>query len=109
MVNELADRVAVMYAGRVVEEGMREQVLGAARHPYTEGLLRSIPARARRGEKLAEIEGTVPSPGDWPEGCRFSTRCPRVLQVCHRDEPAVTAISEGHTLRCHAVAREIAP
>ncbi|MBW1687723.1 MAG: ABC transporter ATP-binding protein, partial [Deltaproteobacteria bacterium] len=76
LVNELSDRIAVMYAGRIVEEGSRVDVLAGARHPYTQGLLRSIPALGRRGERLAEIAGVVPQPRDWPAGCRFSTRCP---------------------------------
>ncbi len=107
VVNELSDRVSVMYAGRIVEEGVREGVLGAARHPYTGGLLRSIPALARRGEKLAEIAGTVPSPGEWPPGCRFSTRCPRVMPMCRETEPGVTQVSETQTVRCYAVEQEI--
>ncbi len=108
VVNELADRVAVMYAGRVVEEGTRAEVLGAARHPYTQALLRSIPALARRGERLAEIAGTVPSPGEWPAGCRFSPRCPRVMEVCREREPVVTRLSPTHAVRCFAVAQELA-
>ena len=62
VVNALADRITVMYAGRVVEQGTRAEVLAGARHPYTEGLLRSIPSLARRGEPLAEIPGVVPPP-----------------------------------------------
>jgi peptide/nickel transport system ATP-binding protein/oligopeptide transport system ATP-binding protein len=106
VVNELADRVAVMYAGKLVEEGTREGILSGGRHPYTEGLLRSIPSRARRGERLAEIAGVVPSPRDWPPGCRFSTRCPRVLEPCRREAPGLTQLSPQHGTRCHAVAQE---
>ena len=108
VVNELADRIAVMYAGRVVEEGTRETVLSGARHPYTQGLLRSIPSRAVRGERLAEIEGVVPQPVDWPEGCRFSTRCPRVEGRCRAQMPELLALSESHTSRCLIVAEEAA-
>ena len=68
VVNELADRIAVMYAGQIVEEGDRETVLSRARHPYTQGLLRSIPSLAVRGERLAEIAGVVPQPLEWPAG-----------------------------------------
>ncbi len=103
VVNELADRVAVMYAGRVVEEGARPDVLGGALHPYTQGLLRSMPARAHRGEPLREIPGAVPSPGDWPSGCRFRGRCDRVFAPCPT-EPPVVPLGPGHTARCHAVA-----
>jgi len=108
VVNELADRVAVMYAGRIVEAGTRAEVLGQPRHPYTQALLRSMPALAKRGERLAEIPGTVPWPGDWPAGCRFSTRCPRVMDVCRAREPEATRLSPTHTARCFAVAQELA-
>jgi oligopeptide/dipeptide ABC transporter ATP-binding protein len=107
VVNELSDRVAVMYAGRIVEEGSRSEVLGAARHPYTQGLLRSIPALARRGEPLAEIPGTVPAPGEWPLGCRFQTRCPLVFDVCGQEVPGAAQVGPGHFACCHAVAREL--
>ncbi|MBK8482367.1 MAG: ABC transporter ATP-binding protein [Proteobacteria bacterium] len=105
VVNELADRVAVMYAGRVVELGTREEVLGEPRHPYTQGLLRAIPARARRGQRLTEIPGVVPAPQHWPAGCRFATRCPLAQALCHEVRPAATALSTTHEVSCHAVAR----
>jgi oligopeptide/dipeptide ABC transporter ATP-binding protein len=106
IVNELADRVAVMYAGRLVEVGKRTDILAAPRHPYTQGLLRSIPARARRGERLAEIAGVVPPPGEWPEGCRFAPRCTRAFDPCRRIDPGPTRLSANHTAWCHAVAQE---
>jgi oligopeptide/dipeptide ABC transporter ATP-binding protein len=106
VVNELADRIAVMYAGRIVEEGTRSEVLGEARHPYTEGLLRSIPSRARPGRRLEEISGVVPSPDKWPPGCRFSTRCPRVLPHCRTDVPEAVRLSDTRLTRCHVVAAE---
>jgi oligopeptide/dipeptide ABC transporter ATP-binding protein len=106
VVNELADRVAVMYAGRIVEEGPRAAVLGAPRHPYTEGLLRSLPARARRGERLVEIPGAVPPPEAWAVGCRFAPRCPRAFEPCSLLEPGWTGIDRRHAVRCHAVERE---
>jgi len=106
VVNELADRIAVMYAGRVAEEGTREEVLAAPRHPYTQGLLASIPSRARPGEPLAEIRGVVPSAGEWPKGCRFATRCSRVLDRCHDVPPEAIALSDTQRAWCHVVARE---
>ncbi len=108
IVNEVAERVAVMYAGRLVEQGSRLAVLGAARHPYTQGLLRSIPARAPRGVRLLEIAGSVPSAGAWPSGCRFHPRCPRVFDPCAQQDPGWSALAEGQRARCHAVARELA-
>jgi oligopeptide/dipeptide ABC transporter ATP-binding protein len=108
VVNELADRIAVMYAGRLVEEGTRLQVLGTARHPYTQGLLRAVPALGRHGERLAEIAGVVPTPAERPPGCRFSTRCPVALPRCATDPPGDTALEAGHVVRCHVVAQELA-
>jgi len=106
VVNELADRIAVMYAGRVIETGLREEVLSAPRHPYTQGLLRSIPALAKRGERLNEIPGVVPRPSEWPAGCRFCTRCPRAFEPCPKRAPGPTQLSDTHVAYCHAVAAE---
>ncbi len=106
VVNELADRVAVMYAGKIVERGTRQEILGQARHPYTRGLLRSIPALASRDQELEEIEGVVPSPKDWPKGCRFSTRCPLVFEPCAERAPLPTRISPQHSACCHALELE---
>jgi oligopeptide/dipeptide ABC transporter ATP-binding protein len=106
IVNELADRVAVMYAGRIVETGPREAIFARARHPYTRGLLRSMPAIAPRGERLPEIPGVVPSPGEWPPGCRFSSRCPEVFDRCRAVVPSETALGGEHGAFCHAVARD---
>jgi oligopeptide/dipeptide ABC transporter ATP-binding protein len=108
IVNEVADRVAVMYAGQLVEQGSRESVLGKARHPYTQGLLRSIPARAARGARLTEIPGSVPSAGAWPTGCRFHPRCGLAFEPCPRIDPGWTELGGGQSARCHAVARELA-
>jgi oligopeptide/dipeptide ABC transporter ATP-binding protein len=105
VVNELADRVAVMYAGRIVEEGTREDVLATPRHPYTIGLLASLPARTARGSRLVEIPGSVPPPEAWSTGCRFAGRCARAHAAC-ADEPDWTRLSGVHAVRCHAVARE---
>ena len=101
IVNELADRVAVMYAGRLVEVAERRALLSDPRHPYTQGLLRSIPALAPPGEALPEIPGVVPSPDQWPAGCRFATRCPKRLDRCDTDFPEETAPGEGRRVWCH--------
>jgi peptide/nickel transport system ATP-binding protein/oligopeptide transport system ATP-binding protein len=107
VVNELADRVAVMYGGRIAEEGTRAEVLGAPRHPYTQGLLRSIPSLAHRGETLTEIAGTVPSLGLWPAGCRFATRCPKVFGPCNAEVPPAVRLSDSHRAACHEIAHEV--
>jgi peptide/nickel transport system ATP-binding protein len=106
VVNEVADRVAVMYAGQIVEEGTRLELLGGPRHPYTQGLLRSIPKPEARGHRLEEIKGVVPRPGHWPPGCRFHTRCPFVFEPCPIREPARTAVSPTHAACCHLLERD---
>jgi oligopeptide/dipeptide ABC transporter ATP-binding protein len=106
VVNEVADRVAVMYAGQIVEEGTRLELLGGPRHPYTQGLLRSIPKPEARGHRLEEIKGVVPRPGHWPPGCRFHTRCPFAFEPCPVREPARTAVSPTHAACCHLLERD---
>jgi oligopeptide/dipeptide ABC transporter ATP-binding protein len=109
VVNEVADRVAVMYAGRIVEQGTRRELLGRPRHPYTQGLLRSIPRPEARGTRLEEIAGAVPRPGHWPPGCRFNPRCGHAFAPCAVEEPAPTPVSATQAACCHLVAREVAP
>ena len=104
IVNELADRVAVMYAGRLVEMADRVSLLADPLHPYTQGLLRSIPALSAPGEPLPEIPGVVPSPDQWPAGCRFSTRCPKRFEPCADQFPAESNPGVGRRVWCHAVA-----
>ncbi len=98
-VSSLADRVMVMYAGRIVESGPVAATLRAPRHPYTHGLLRSLPALARPGEKLAQIPGTTPSLLALPSGCPFRPRCPRATEVCTTDPPEVA--TPGRAALCH--------
>ncbi|MEJ2483189.1 MAG: ABC transporter ATP-binding protein, partial [Gemmatimonadota bacterium] len=83
----VTDRVAVMYAGRIVEDGETKAVLSRAAHPYTVGLLRSIPDPESPGTRLASIPGTVPSIGHWPSGCRFHPRCERANRKCAERYP----------------------
>jgi oligopeptide/dipeptide ABC transporter ATP-binding protein len=92
----------VMYAGQLVETGTRAELLRAARHPYTEGLLAAMPARARPGERLAEIPGVVPPLTARPSGCRFQTRCPLVFEPCYTIDPGWTRFGPRHAARCHA-------
>lgn len=107
VVNELADRIAVMYAGRLVETAPRREVFENASHPYTQGLLRAIPGLAKKGERLHEIEGVVPPPQEWPVGCRFSSRCPIRLDHCaNRPAPKIER-SSGHYAFCHALEGEV--
>jgi peptide/nickel transport system ATP-binding protein len=103
VVNAIADRVAVMYAGKIVETGTRLQILSEPLHPYTAGLLSSMPGRAERGKPLSEIPGVVPSPSEWPAGCRFSTRCRRAFEPCHTAVPERQHDVNAHEVSCHAV------
>jgi len=107
IVNELADRVAVMYAGRLVEVAERKALLSDPLHPYTQGLLRSIPALSRAGERLPEIPGVVPSPDQWPAGCRFSTRCPLRFEPCAELFPEEIRPAAGRRVWCHEVERSM--
>ena len=108
VVNVVADRVAVMYAGQIVEEGTREELLGRPRHPYTQGLLRSIPRPEARGGRLEEIKGAVPRPGHWPAACRFHTRCAHAFDRCRTAVPVRSPVSATQAAWCHLVAQETA-
>lgn len=99
VVSSLADRIAVMYAGRIVEDGAAPDVLSRPLHPYTVGLIGSVPSRNRRGAELAQIPGMTPSLLDLPEGCAFRPRCPRALDQCRQPQPMRT-IRPGHEARC---------
>jgi oligopeptide/dipeptide ABC transporter ATP-binding protein len=98
VVAQVAGRVAVMYAGRIVEEGPVQEVLRAPRHPYTEGLLRAAPRLTR--EKLVPIPGTVPSLDALPPGCAFAPRCPHRVAECDAAMPELRAVNKNHEARC---------
>jgi peptide/nickel transport system ATP-binding protein len=103
VVAETAQRVVVMYAGKVIEEGSVEQVFGAPRHPYTQGLIRSIPRldkAATRKTRLEAIAGVVPSLLNLPQGCRFAPRCRFAMPVCREAVPALRAMEAGHKVAC---------
>jgi peptide/nickel transport system ATP-binding protein len=95
----LADEVCVMYAGKVVERGPVDAILDAPLHPYTRGLIGSVPSRNRRGTPLAQIPGMTPSPLSLPEGCSFRPRCPRADDVC-RAPPLLDEKLPGRLARC---------
>ena len=98
VVAQVADRIAVMYAGRIVEEGPVGDVLHAPRHPYTEGLLRAAPRLTR--EKLVPIPGTVPQLDALPSGCAFAPRCPHRVAECDAAVPGLRAVNQNHQARC---------
>ncbi len=102
VVERIADRVAVMYLGRIAEVGTREEIFRNPLHPYTKALLQAIPipdpARAR---ERAVLRGDPPSPAQPPPGCRFHPRCPSVLEACPREDPPLLEAAPGHWVACH--------
>lgn len=98
IIAEMADSVAVMYTGRIVESTDTRTIFRDPRHPYTIGLLDSLPKG--KGEKLVAIPGMVPKPSELPEGCKFSTRCRYVIEECQSSEPPLKEIDTGHWVRC---------
>lgn len=110
IVSEIADRVAVMYSGQVVEEGPVQTILHAPRHPYTCALLESMPAshndiHSARGDRLKAISGTPPLPHARPSGCAFRDRCPIAAPECALQRPALLPIGDDHTVRCFLAMR----
>jgi peptide/nickel transport system ATP-binding protein/oligopeptide transport system ATP-binding protein len=104
LIAEMARRVVVMYAGKVVEEAPVEDLFKEPLHPYTQGLLGSIPWIGRKlktgRRELQEIPGIVPSPLEMPEGCRFHPRCPRVIDICCEQEPPMVRLAEHRRVSC---------
>jgi peptide/nickel transport system ATP-binding protein len=100
VVAEVCDEVAVMYAGEIVERAPADALFEAPEHPYTVGLLASIPRLDVRAERLAAIEGILPDMTAPPVGCRFADRCPFVLDACRAAPPPVVAVGAGHWSRC---------
>jgi oligopeptide/dipeptide ABC transporter ATP-binding protein len=103
VIAEMASRVVVMYAGKVVEEAPVKALFKDPRHPYTQGLLGSIPVIGRKeqtGRRLQEIAGIVPSPAQMPQGCRFHPRCNQVADRCRRLEPPMTRLAEHRRVSC---------
>ena len=101
VVAEMADLVAVMYCGRVVEEGSAEDLFHRPLHPYTRGLLRSLPRVDRDMGALTPISGWVPSPFELPEGCSFSPRCPHATDRCSATTPPLDTPASGHPVACY--------
>ncbi|WP_326797240.1 ABC transporter ATP-binding protein [Streptomyces sp. NBC_01808] len=100
VVARVAQDVAVMYAGRIVETGALDDVYTAPAHPYTRGLLDAVPDPARPG-RLVPIEGQPPAPGALPAGCAFAPRCGYATKVCGTEDPALTAVGQAHRSACH--------
>jgi oligopeptide/dipeptide ABC transporter ATP-binding protein len=100
VVGKTADRVCVMYAGTIVEQGTKNVIFENPRHPYTRALLASVPHRSKRGKRLDSIAGTVPNPAYKPQGCPFHPRCPQAVDSCRQTFPAMCDYGDGHLARC---------
>ncbi len=100
VVADICDRVVVMYAGKVVEEGTTRTILKDPKHPYTQGLIRSLPKLTEREQTLYSIPGTVPRPGSIEVGCRFADRCEFAFDACFVEDPELLQLNAGHTCRC---------
>lgn len=105
VVAEMASRVLVMYAGRVVEEASVEELFSAPSHPYTEGLMAAMPRMDDTRQRLTTIPGSVPPPNSLPSGCTFRDRCPYAFERCAKEEPALLSVgtSGRHFARCHLI------
>ncbi|MEU9455641.1 dipeptide/oligopeptide/nickel ABC transporter permease/ATP-binding protein [Streptomyces sp. NPDC048277] len=107
LVADVTDRVAVMYGGRIVETGVTAELVAAPAHHYTRGLLGSVLSLESGAERLTQIRGVVPSPADFPAGCRFSDRCPAASEICRTTPPALLG-TPTHTAACHHPAVDLA-
>ena len=101
VVEHVADRVAIMYLGRVVEEASVDEIFSRAQHPYTRALLAEVPRLEARKRRFAALKGELPSPLDPPAGCHFHPRCPFAMPRCRVEAPALQTIAPGHTSACH--------
>jgi oligopeptide/dipeptide ABC transporter ATP-binding protein len=101
VVAETCDRVAVMYAGLIVERGPVDSIFNEPLHPYTEGLLSSLPGQEQTGDELRTIEGLVPDLIHPPSGCRFHPRCPLAQEICEREVPELLEKGDGRAVACH--------
>lgn len=101
IVSQLADTVAIMYAGQIVELGSREEIFNNPLHPYTIGLLNSIPDIAAKKERLVQITGQIPDPANLPPGCTFNPRCPSALDLCRSFNPVMVEKEKQHFVQCY--------
>ncbi len=100
IVGQMADRVAVMYAGQIVEVARTAELLRRPLHPYTQALIRSVPKLGGAAERLTAISGAVPDLGSMPPGCRFEPRCAKVRPDCARSIPQLIEVEPGRWVRC---------
>ena len=101
VVSEYADRVLVMYGGQIVEEAPTDKIFADPQHPYTKGLLESLPTLDKETERLGSIKGVVPPAYRFPKGCRLSDRCPYAMDKCQAINPELKHTTFDHKVRCH--------
>jgi peptide/nickel transport system ATP-binding protein len=101
VVAQTCDKVAIMYAGEVVEYGNLQHIYNETAHPYTKGLFGSLPSLDKEYKRLRPISGLMPDPANLPTGCKFHTRCPYACDRCKEEEPELRDIGGGHLMRCH--------
>ena len=107
IVAEICDKVAIMYAGEIVEYGTLRHIFKEMSHPYTKGLFGSIPSLSEDVDRLEPIKGLMPNPTKLPEGCKFHPRCPHCMKLCETTCPEAVEISDGHFVKCHLFNKEI--
>ncbi len=100
VIANLCQRVAVMYAGRIMETATTSEIFKSPKHPYTVALINSVPSLDKKEDRLYSIEGQPPPLLNLPPGCRFAPRCPEAAEACHREQPKVVEINEGHSVAC---------
>lgn len=104
VVSYMSDKIAVMYLGKIVEYGDSRKIFENPKHPYTQALFAAIPdINTEKLEDIATLEGNVPSAINPPKGCRFHTRCPKVMDICSKDEPKLITLSDGRSVACHLI------
>ncbi|MGH8763408.1 MAG: oligopeptide/dipeptide ABC transporter ATP-binding protein, partial [Nitrosospira sp.] len=107
VVEYIADEVAVMYLGRIVEQGRVDEVLDHPRHPYTQALLSAVPVIDLASKRqIIHLHGDLPSPANPPSGCHFHPRCPHVMPVCRENYPGTSTFSSTHRARCYLYPQE---
>ena len=110
VVSQMADQIVVLYCGKIVEQGPKQDLIGNPAHPYTQGLLGSIPKLHGRQERLTQIPGTVPDVRNLPKGCNFRERCPYAQARCAEEEPEQRSVGAGRSVACHfPLTQEAAP
>jgi peptide/nickel transport system ATP-binding protein len=108
VVRNVADRVAVMYLGRIVEEASSDTIFRSPQHPYTRALVSSMPIPGKRLQSRIVLKGEPPNPAARPSGCAFHPRCPMAIDICRTTTPALRRVGDGRTAACHVVTADAA-